>query len=485
MPSMGEVAANSVPRAVAGAFQNAYDMAAQSFMGNIVTLGLKALQGTDLTNANPDMKGRVEKAGFIDPSKNPQNGQQRIVDAAIQGAVAAMLAPGGKGLMDVARSAVIGAASGVTGKTVEEFTRPMIGETAAHWLGVATGAIVPTVPLIKPALRAIKPMPHSELNTKTRMETFRAAHEEGLVVPPMSVRPSAGNQTLESLAGGGKLNIAINARNQKAATISAKKEIGLPPEAELVPDMFKALKKEAAGPYREVEQLGGSLMDMQTKQIYPAKNLLEQVQQKRSDAAAMWRTYANMEKPSPEVRELARAATNEAERFEDMIDHVAKSSNVPGLLNRVRGARQALAKIYDVETATNPGDGHVSLPVFGAMKEAGKPLSGRLDVLAKFWNAAKPVSREGASLGNTASGTDAMAAGLSGVTSGGSLLGMIPLAGPAIRNMARDRAMSPQVQRSLLDIGKLDIRPKAARGLSRAALIGSALHNTGEKESRE
>jgi len=118
--------------------------------------------------------------------------------------------------------------------------------------------------------------------------------------------------------------------------------------------------------------------------------------------------------------------------------------------------------------------------MLGMMLDAGKKLDGGLKLAAKFWNAMKPVSREGASLGNTASGTDAMAAGLSSVFSGGSLIGMIPIAGPQIRAYARHRAMSPQIQRSLLDMDKLEIRPKAARGLSRAALTGLALHNTQE-----
>lgn len=475
MPSMGEVALNAVPKGVAMGLEGAYAQAANSFLGQVITRGLKAMQGPDMVNAKPDVAGWAEQAGAIDPTKNAQTGPQRIVEAMIQSAAASAVAPGSKSLADAGKSAAAGAVSGLTGKTVEEFARPIVGDTAAHWLGVATGAIIPAAPLAAPAFRALKPAPHSELNTKTRMETLRKAQAEGYVAQPTSVRPSAANQIRESIAGPGKLNLAASIKNQRVATESAKKELGLPPDAELIPANFDYLKKVAAAPYREVEQLSGG------------KNLLEQVQQKRADAAAFWRANGNT--PSPELRNAAKAAEQEAHQFEVAIDNLAQQSGVPGLLTRVRGARQALAKIYDVETATNVGDGHVSLQVLGGMVDAKRPLSGRLEIAGKFWNAFGPVSREGSKLGTVASGTDAASAAMLATTAasgGGSLLNIMAGAAPGLRGWARNKSLSPEVQQSLLDMGGkqslLQLRPKAARGLSQAALVGSALHNTREKE---
>lgn len=476
-PSMGDVAANAVPKAVAGAFQNAYDMAAQSFMGQVITRGLKAMQGDDLVNANPNMKGRAEEAGLVDKSlESRMTGPQKVLDATISSGVSAMLAPGGKGPADLVRSAIIGAASGAAGKTVENMAKGIgLSDTAAHWLGVATGAIIPAAPLAAPTFRAIKPAPQSPLNTKTRMETLRAGQEIGLVAQPTSVRPSVANQVRESIAGPGKLNLAASIQNQRAATEAGKAQLGLPPDAELVPSTFEALKREAGKPYRELEQLTGG------------KNLLEQVQQKRADAAAFWRANGNA--PSPELRKAAMAAEQEAHQFEVAIDQLAQQTGRPDLLNRVRGARQSFGQIYDVEAATNVGDGHIVMSVLGGMKDAGRPLSGNLDTIGKWWNAFGPVSREGSKLGTVASGTDAASAALLTTTAasgGGSLLNILAGAAPGLRGWARNKSLSPEVQKSLLDMGGrqslLELRPQAARGLSRAALIGSALHNTEDKE---
>jgi hypothetical protein len=250
--------------------------------------------------------------------------------------------------------------------------------------------------------------------------------------------------------------------------------LNLPPDAELDAETFKALKEAAGAPYNELKALPGG------------KNLIEQVQQKRADASAYWR--ANGTTPSPELRNAAKAAEQEAHQFEVAIDNLAQQSGVPGLLNRVRGARESFAKIFDVEAATNVGDANVSLPVLGGMLDAGRKLSGDLKIAAKFQNAFKPVSREGSGLGTVASGTDAASAALlatTGASNSGGLLGMLAGVAPGLRGEARNSALSPSVQRSLLDMGGIrgliDLRPAAARGLSRSALIGSAIHNTGEE----
>lgn len=475
MPTMGDVALNAVPKGIASIINT------PNVINHLILKGAANLPGMD---ALPGVKKFLEEgaekfahnapehlmemAGIVDPAKNPQTGPQRIVDAAIQGAVSAAT-PGG-GL----KAAAMGAASGATGKSAEEFMRPIVGGTAAHWIGIATGAIIPAAPLVAPTLRAMKPAPHSPLNTKTRMETLKEGQEIGLVAQPTSVRPSAANQVRESIAGPGKLNLDASLRNQRAATEAAKQDLGLPPQAELTPSTFTALKTEAAKPYRELERLTGG------------KGLLEQIQQKRADAAAYWR--ANGETPSPEIRNAAKKAEQDALHLEMSADQLAQQSGVKGLVNRIRGAREAFAKIYDVEAATNVGDGHVSAAVLGRMLDADRPLSGNLKTIGKFWNAFRPVTREGATLGTVASGTDAASTALlatTGASSSGSVLGALAGAAPGLRGWARNKSLSPEVQRSLLDMGGMqsliDLRPKAARGLSRSALIGSALHNTQEE----
>jgi len=483
VPTMGQVALNAVPKGVANVLHT------PNLINHLVLKGLASLPGMDTAPeikkmlqeasdkfGNNGIMSLMEKTSVVNPDHNPQTGPQRIVDAAIQGAVSAAVVPG-KALLDTGKSALMGAASAATGKTTEEIVKPFVGETAAHWIGVATGAIVPLAPLAAPSFRVVKPAPHSELNTKTRLQTLKDGQEIGLVAQPTSVRPSVMNQIKESVAGPGKLNLAASIKNQRAATEAAKKELGLPASAELDAATFKALKDTAAVPYRELSSLPGG------------KNLLEQLQQKRSDASAFWR--ANGSTPSPELRKAALQAEQEATQFEMAIDQLAQQSGVPGLLQRVRGAREGLAKIYDVESATNVGDGHVVMSVLGGMKDAGRPLSGHLDTLGRWWNAFKPVSREGSGLGTVASGTDAASAALLATTgsNSSSLIGTLAGAAPGLRSAARNNLLSDKTQKSLLDMGGTqglkELTPKALRGLSRSGMVGSALHNTQEKGEKQ
>lgn len=468
-PSMGAVALNAAGKGVSDAWKNAYETAANTFLGQVITHGLKAVSGNSSVTERPNVERMAEQAGIVNSENNPQTGPQRIVEAAIRAAVNASVIPS-SGPAGVVKAGVAGLVSGGVGKSVEELAKPILGETASHWLGVATGAIIPLVPLAPAAFRALKPTPQSPLNTKTRIETLRAAQAEGFVVEPDSVKPSALNKTLAGVAGGGKLKIESALRNQRAATELAKRELGLPHDAELNSDMFKALKDTAGAPYKELKQLPGGAQ------------LLEQVQQKRSDAAALWRSYGNTDKPPPDLRNLAMAADREVKQLESSIDRLAQQSGVPGLLDRVVGAREAFAKIYDVESVTNIGDGHVSLPALGSMADAGRPLSGKLLVAAKFQQAFKPVAREGSSLGTVASGTDAASAahlGTIAASGGGGVWSTLAGTVPFARNMARNKALSPSTQRSLLDMDtslvKLSMRPNAVRGMSRSALIGNSL----------
>lgn len=464
-PSMGQVARNAFAKGVAGSIENAYGLAANSFLGQVITKGLEAVQGTDQARQKPDVQGMAKEAGFVKPEAEPQTGPQRIVDMAIQSAVASASVPG-QGVAGTVRGIVTGAVAGGAGQTVREATRPVLGETVSNLLGIATGAIVPMVPIAKPLFRASNPAPQSPLNTKQRLRTVEAAQnlEDPMVVPPSWIRPSIKNQARESISGK-NINIEASIRNQAAATKNALRDLDLPPDAELTKPFFDALKTKAGAPYREVEQITGG------------KNLLEQVQQKRSDAAGLWRNYFNMDKPSPELRKAALAADAEVDALENSIDQLAKSAGVKGLVDRVRGARKAFAKIYTVENATNIGDGHISLPYLGKMLDNGVPLDGRLKVMGQFQNAFKQVSRESGGLTTIASGTDpALAAtiGVGGAAASGSILGSLAGAVPFLRNAARNSALSPDVQRSLLDMGSMrGIGVPLGRAAARSAVVGN------------
>lgn len=279
-----------------------------------------------------------------------------------------------------------------------------------------------------------------------------SAAESGFVVPPTMAKPTLGNRILEGLAG--KQSVAQNAsaRNQQVTNQLAAKEIGLPPDTTITPELLKeirtsagqAYKAVASLPVKQAERAQPLLNKPASPEINPAQ-MVEDLKQARNDAQAWYRAYNRS--ASPEDLTKARAAEGLSKSLESGLESYAESLGQSELLQGLRNARTLIAKTYSVERALNPTSGSVDAQTLAKLAKKGV-LTGGLksaaDLATAFPKAAQPVERMG-SLPQL-SPLDWAAAGTMGAATGFS---PVAATGLIARPIARAAALSRPVQRGL------------------------------------
>lgn len=467
VPSLGAVALNAVPKGVANLVNT------PNLINHLILKGVASIPGMD---SMPEVKKfleegaekfarngpmhLMEKAGIVDPEKNPQTGLQRVVDTGIQAAVGSALVPGA-GLAGAAKSAAMGAASGAAAQVTKE-------GTGSDLLAAIVGAAVPmagtAAKLVQRGFRAVKPEHLSPIHSPTRAQTLEEGRKLGLKVQPSSVSSGVGTKVLESVAGPGKLDIELTIENQAAATNAAKASIGVPSSVELSPKLLKETRDFANQSYQRVAALSPK-----------AAQALDDLKQSRFEAADHFKYY--WKSGNPEAGKQARSWEQLAKSFEQTIEQEAKRLGQPQLVDQLRASRKLIARTHDIENALNVGDGHVDMRVFGKMVEEGRPLEDELLTIGKFANAFEKVSRRGSSVGTTTSGTDAASASILSASSGSLLSGGLPL----LRGPARKRLLADEIQNYL---GKSKPLPDVAKPAARAAITTSVLHDNAKKEKK-
>lgn len=471
-PTMGQVAANAVPKGIANLLNTPMTLASLIMQGlaNLPMAGhlggLQEAANEPELKANPAMD-LAKQIGAVDPAKDPQTGPQRIVDMAIQTAIGSAVVPGG-GLAGAAKGAAIGATSGAAAQTTKELT-------GSDLLAAAVGMATPF------AISGLgKAAATSKLTAEGKL-TLKEARTAGYVVEPSAVRTDFAGSKLESVAGKAAIAQDATIRNQTVTNNMAAKHLGLPDDTSLSPALLDTLKKRVEQPYQEVEALRASSTNLPWFSRYHNTNLGEELKQARTDTTALYKAYYN--NPDPGILKAAKASSANVQSLEDDIDMIAKAVGKPELLTQLQAARQYRARIADVEMALNVADGNVSAPIIGRMLDKGRPISGELKVVGKFAQAFPRVAREAAGVPPAAvSGTDAAAAALlsaGGAAAAGSPAGVIAGGLPLARGPARNKVLSSKYQDKLLQ------DPKAPTPLSttaaRSGMVGKTLtQNQGE-----
>lgn len=481
-PSMGEVALNAVPKGVAN-FLNTPNLINHLVLKGVASLpgmdsipGVKKFleEGAETFSHNGPMH-LMEKAGLVDPAKEPQTGPQRIVDMAIQAAVGSAAIPGG-GLANTAKQAALGATGGVTAQTTKEATG---SDLLAAVVGIATPLAVKAG--ADAALRASKKM---LLNDTAKM-TLRDAQQHGFVVEPSQVRQPTSK--LETIAGKAAIAQGAVEKNQGITNQLAAQSIGLPADTALSPALLKTLKDRVIQPYRDVDAVFAQLKQSGQLPYFPryhSPSLMDEFIEAGQEATALWKSYRRT--PDINVLKAAKAADQHKESIFKDIERVANASGQPNLGKRVLDAKHLYARINDVESALNVGSGNVSMPALASMYDKGKPLTGELRVIAKFANAFPRAAREIEHVPPSGvSGTDAaMSAtlGLGGAAASGSPVGLAAAGLPLLRGPAKTRLLSEKYQRSLLD-PSFSIAPNipAASARGAAAITGKTILDNQEK----
>lgn len=486
-PTIGQVALNAVPKGVANLVNVPHAL------NGLVIRGLASLPGLDAVPEvkkflqgiadNPEFNRNhpmefMQKIGAVRPENEPQTGLQRIVDSAIQAATGAAALGGG------AVGSALGAFSGATSQTVKE-------ETGSDALALAAGIAAPyaagkAVNAVAGAANKLRGANQKVLLEEAGKQTFQKAHEMGFVVEPSKVR--SGSDLVESVAGKARIAQETVERNAGNFTTWAKRAIGLPDDAPLSRDLLRTYKDTVIKPYKEIDQLFQQAKATGTLPWFPryhSANLTDEFVQANQDAQSLWRTYRQSAVKDINLLKEAKAADQRVESIVKDIETVANHVGVPDFKKKIMAAKELYAKVNDVETALNPGSGHVSPQILATLRHESNKLTGALkdlgDIALTFPRSFREIEKSAPS---GVSGTDAgMGATLAtvGSAASGSVTGAAAGGLPLLRGPAVEKVLTPEYQRSLADIP-----PKKYSGASksaiRSAVVGTASSRQEEKK---
>jgi hypothetical protein len=329
-----------------------------------------------------------------------------------------------KAALDVAGMVV----SPITGAVTSLVGRPIEQQTGVR--REITGNILSAaVPLAGPA-NALKNAEKAEKVTAALKPMAAEAHAAGYVLPPKMISEKPG--ILANLFAGvsGKIKTAQAAaeKNQVVTNRIAAKELGIADDAPLTEQAFQDVRASAGKAYEAVKTavpsvaadehyletvkgLGGANSDaaahfpntmknqgitdlideLSSVKEFPTSAGMELVKELRSSATANLKAIGDRSKHM-----LGLAQRQAADAVDGLIErNIAKAGGDTGLVKAYKGARQLIAKSYDIEGATNLATGDVNAIGLGRLASKGKPLSGGLQQIAKVAQAFPSAMKAG------------------------------------------------------------------------------------------
>lgn len=304
---------------------------------------------------------------------------------------------------------------------------PAVGSIIAEkiggpqWAGV--GSLAPSAAVSAYNQMRAPQLAAEQAKRQVRDQTLKEAREEGYVTPPSQSNPSFVGNRLESVAGKAAVKQEATIRNQDVTDKIARREAGLRPDEPITEKNLSARRDVLSEPYRQVAGLSSR-----------AQVALEQLKQARHDANNYWQHYDRSADPNSLA--AAKNFDQKAGAYERVLEQEASRAGKPQLIQELRGARQNIAKTYDIERAINVGDGTVDARVLGRAMDKGKRLTGGLETVAKFAQGpGAQVSRpSGLTPAPGVSALEPAAATIFGLQGGAAAAGL-PLARGPVRHM--------------------------------------------------
>lgn len=462
-PSNLAVAGNASAKAVAGlpdsvinAPTHLYNLGKAAFGMTAYALGYKDI-GDSVTMTEPPspVNKFFKQVGLISDDREPQDSNQRHIDAAVQGATTFLASPA-NGVKEVVKNAALGATSAVAGQATKEATdSPLAAITVAMLTPLA----------VRHGLNGLGKGATNEVLGETLKDGLQA----GYVVPPSTIKASVVQNKIESVGGKSAIKQEAAIRNQEITNKLAAKAIGLPEDTTLTVGKLEAVREKAGSVYKEVENLTPP-PGMPWFNGYHDTDRVQQLRQARADANDAWRHYERSADPA--VAERAKAFSAKATSIEADLEKIAEANNRPDLVKQLAAARQEIAKTYEIERALNVSDGNVSARIIGRALDQGKPLTGELKTIGRFAQAFPSVTRDKSAIGSpNVSALDPVASaafGAAGYAAGGPA-GAVAAGAPLLRGPARTYLLSKGVQNRL-------INPVSGKGTAlRSAYTGRSL----------
>lgn len=260
-------------------------------------------------------------------------------------------------------------------------------------------------PLLAPFARAPREVPLTP-----KQATAKQAIEEGYKMLPSQLGKTRGPlYALERVAGEPQVRESVRQHNANITMTLARRAIGLPDDAPLIPETLKNLKATIYDTaYAPIDKLGkittGRIYRQQLDDIerslanvsesFPAaarneiKQLVQGYRVRDFDAADARLAIANLREQASKAyagrdAQMGKAAERVARAIEDAIDMNLAATGQRALLTTYREGRKQFARIYDVERALHAPD-EVSAVKLAAKLSKGAPLTDELKRIAQF-----------------------------------------------------------------------------------------------------
>lgn len=437
---------------------------------NVINLGKMGYGAAATAMGRPELAPQVtaprqpvaeafQQAGLIRQPQGETTPFQRGLDVAIQGATGALMggAPAIRAaaptLMGQTRAATTmattGALAGGAGQAVTEAT----GEPL---LGAATSMAVPGIAISRAQARQAQLQAEQQRNA-VRDLTIRAGQQEGYVVTPGSVTPSAQNVYIERMAGKTRTQQEAAVRNQDVTDRLARRAVGIGENDPLTrANMQQIREQEYQRGYEPLNRIGPVQTDQQFNQALdnvlaaytgpgrsfpgaipqPVVGLVQNYRVGQFNSAdAITATRTLREQARENIRAggdnaavgLAQRAVSNA--LEDQIERQlaqAGNPNAQAMLEQFRASRQRMAISHAVEDAIVEGGGSVNArQLANDLQNRGRYFTGDLDLIARFANISRPVATQPGAQGTP--GAQTILGGIAG-TAGG--LGGYAVGGP-------------------------------------------------------
>lgn len=316
-------------------------------------------------------------------------------------------------------------------------------------------------------------------------EVLRSGQQAGYVAPPAQARPSWGARLGEAMAGKASVAQAAGEHNQTVTNTLARRALGLSDDAPLTVDTLSAIRANAGRVYKQVADTGeiaadnqflddlsnigrsaeeiakdfpdadvaaskeiGDLTNSLLRDKFSAKSAVEYLKELRSQASSNLSYQASAD---PAKRALGMAQREAAASLEDLIGRHLVQQGQPELAGSFDQARKLIAKTYSVQSALNESTGNVVANALGSQLKRGKPLSGQLELAARFARAFPKATRETNESQPFLSPWDFGWGGIGSIAAGNPL----PFAYPFARIGIRKFLLSPAGQRMAAGQGTL------------------------------
>jgi len=390
------------------------------------------------------------------------------------------------------------------------------GALAGKFVGEKTGSVpLAVLASMGPAIAAaprIKPV------ETQKAKTLRAAQAEGYVTPPSQAGAGWLNARLESVAGKAALNQDALARNQEVTNRVALRGTKLPAGEQATHEGLARLRADAGRlGYAPIDQIGemqitpgyvGKIKDIENQygnQDSRVSSLrFPRVNELASELTSGNMTGAEANRLIKQLREsgnqtanapygsdqgsqaLGKAQLASSKAIEGLIDDHLLQFGPSNVVPQLRASRQEIAQLHTLEKALNPGTGDVNAQVFAQRMNAGKPLSGDQELIAKFAKAYPQLTKPSA--GAPTPGVSAIEAfavpiasalghGATGNASG-LLAGGVPLLRSPVRNLLLSKWYQQQFAKDPSKLGKMT--PEQLGALSQMLLSTGVLEQQEE-----